>query len=373
MPTRGFGNPEVAQAFSRAAAICETEGDSHGLFVALRGKGQYQMISGDLPTAREQAARILKLAEELDDPGILIEAHHLGWSALTFTADFGAAQRHVEEGIARYDRERHHGLTYIYSGHDPGVCCRSFGALAAWQQGYAEQALARCRDGESLARELAHPFSITIALWALGMLHQLRREPDATAETGETLIAHCQEKGFPPFIPVGRMFRAGALAEAGEVAEGIVEMREGIAGVRASGTEYTLPMFFAVLGEMCGDGGRIDEGLSALEEGLAMAEKNQDRFSLPEFHRIRGELLLSRSARDKADAEACFESALEIARGQGARLLELRAAVSLARLWAENSRPAAARDLLAPLHAWFSEGFDTADLKHAKALLDCLS
>ncbi|MCH7541039.1 MAG: AAA family ATPase, partial [Proteobacteria bacterium] len=167
MPTRGFGNPDVAEAFSRAASISEEEGDARGLFVALRGQGQYQMISGDLGTAREQASRILNLAEDLDDPGILIEAHHLGWSALTFTGDFGAARKHAATGIALYDRERDHRLTYIYSGHDPGVCCRSFGSLALWQLGYPDQALAACRDGEALARELSHPFSVTIALWAV--------------------------------------------------------------------------------------------------------------------------------------------------------------------------------------------------------------
>ncbi|MEE8545430.1 MAG: adenylate/guanylate cyclase domain-containing protein [Alphaproteobacteria bacterium] len=373
MPTRGFGNPEVAEAFARAASICEVEGESTGLFVALRGKGQYQMISGDLPSAREQAHRILDLAQELDDPGLLIEAHHLGWSALTFTADFEAAQRHAEEGIARYDRERHHDLTYVYSGHDPGVCARSFGSLALWQLGYPDRALALCREGRALALELAHPFSITIAMWALGMMHQLRREPGATRETGDRLIEHCNEKGFPPFLPMGRIFRGSALAEAGELAAGVAEMREGIAGVRATGTEYTLPLFFAVLGELCLNGGRTDEGFSALEEGLAMSEKNQDRFILPEFHRLRGALLLRRPGPDKARAEACFKQAIEIARGQQARLLELRATTSLARLWGEGGKRAQAHDCLAPVYAWFSEGFDSADLVDAKALLEQLS
>ena len=373
MPTRGFGNSEVAEAFSRAASISEEEGDARGLFVALRGQGQYQMISGDLGTAREQVSRILNLAEDLDDPGILLEAHHLGWSALTFTGDFGAARKHAATGIALYDRERDHRLTYIYSGHDPGVCCRSFGSLALWQLGYPNQALAACRDGEALARELSHPFSVTIALWATGMLHLLRRETSATRETGESMIAHCSEKGLPPFIPMGKIFRGGALAEAGEVAEGITELRQGIAGVRATGTEYTLPLFYAWLGELCGKGGHVEEGLSALEEGVVMSEKNEDRFSLPEFHRVRGELLLARSARSKNEAEDAFKQAIKIAREQEAKSLELRAATSIARLWGEQRKRSEAHDLLAPLYGWFTEGFDTADLQEAKALLDELS
>ena len=237
MPTRGFGNAEVAEAFSRAAAVSEKEGDSRGLFVALRGKGQYQMISGDLGTAREQASRILDLARDLDDPDILIEAHHLGWSALTFTGDFDAARRHAETGIALYDRERDHRLTYIYSGHDPGVCCRSFGSLALWQLGYPDRALAACRAGEALAHELSHPFTVTIAFWATGMLRLLRRETSATREIGESMIAHCSEKGFSPFIPMGKIFRGGALAEEGELASGVAELREGISGVRATASD----------------------------------------------------------------------------------------------------------------------------------------
>jgi predicted ATPase len=336
MPTRGFGSPDVAEAFSRAASISEEEGDARGLFVALRGKGQYQMISGDLGTAREQASRILSLAKELDDPGVVIEAHHLGWSALTFTGDFGVARRHAETVIDLYDRDRHHGLTYIYSGHDPGVCSRSFGSLALWQLGYPDQALAMCRDGERLAHEVAHPFSTTVALWASGMLYLLRRETDATLETGEALIAHCSEKGFPPFIPLGRIFRGGALAEQGELSAGIAELGEGIAGLRASGTEYTLPLFFAWLAEICGEGGRLDEGLATIEGGRALSEETEDRFSLPEFDRLEGEILLARSAHNRAEAQACFERAIHLARAQDARSLELRAATSLARLWGEG-------------------------------------
>ncbi|MFQ6024305.1 MAG: adenylate/guanylate cyclase domain-containing protein [Acidiferrobacterales bacterium] len=373
MPTRGFGDPEVAGAFSRAATISDEEGDARGLFVALRGMGQYQMISGDLHTAREQAGRILNLAENLDDPGILIEAHHLGWSSLTFTGDFAAARNHAETAIGLYDRERDHHLTYVYSGHDPGVCCRSFGSLALWQLGYPDQAFAVCQDGETLAKELSHPFSVTVALWATGMLHLLRGETSATLETGESMISHCNEKGIPPFVPLGKIFRGGALAEEGEFAQGVAELREGISGMRALSTEYTLPLFVAWLADLCTAGGRVDEGLSAIEEGLAMCEKSADRFSLPEFHRVKGKLLLTRSARNKAEAEACFKQAMGIACAQEAKSLELRASLSLAQLWGENRKHAEARDLLALVYDWFTEGFDTADLKDAKTLLEQLS
>jgi predicted ATPase len=373
MPTRGFGNPEVAEAFSKAALISETEGDLRGLFVALRGKGQYQMISGDLRAAKDQAGTILDLAEKLEEPGLLIEAHHLGWNSLSFTGDFVAAREHAETGIALYDRERDHHLTYVYSGHDPGVCCRSFGSLALWQLGYPDKALALCREGETLARELSHPFTLTVALWALGMMHLLRREIGEVGTIGEFLIHHCDEMGFRPFVPVGHIFRGGAAAERGNFHDGISELREGITGMRSTRMKYTLPLFLAWLGELHLKADQIEEGLNAIEEGLAMANEDMDRFSLPEFHRVRGELLMARSAERKAEAEDAFKQAVGIAKDQQAKSLELRAATRLARLWHSQGKTPEARDLLAPMYSWFTEGFDTPDLKDAKALLDELS
>jgi predicted ATPase len=332
MPTRGFGNPEVAEAFASAAVPATREGDAGGLFVALRGQGQYQMISGDLRTARHQARHILALAQQIDEPGVLIEAHHLGWSALTFTADFAAAREHAERGIALYHRERDHRLTYVYSGHDPGMCCRSFGSLALWQLGYPDTALAMCRDGLALARTISHPFTVTVALWGMGILGLLRGDTRDLRVTGETMIVHCQEKGFAPFIPMGKIFRGGALAMEGELARGIADIREGIAGVRAVGTEYTVPTLFAWLAALCIAGGQLEQGMRALEEGLTMSEKNADRFSLPDFHRLKGEFLQASSSRSGSNAEASFQEAIEIARAQGSKMFELRAATSLARL-----------------------------------------
>ena len=373
MPTRGFGNRDVAAAFTRAAEICERVDDIRGLFVALRGNGQYHMISGDMRTARDDARRVLSLAERMDDHGFLIEAHHLGWSALCFSGDFRTAQRHAEEGIARYERERDHCLTYIYSGHDPGVCCRAFGSLSLAHLGYPDRALALCRDGLALAEALAHPFTVAIALWATGILHQLRRESDATRAAGERMISYCGEKGLPPMVPLGKVFRGDALARQAEFAEGIAQMREGIAELRSIGTLFSVPSFFPALASACARSGNVGDGLAALEEGLAMVQKGGDQFSLPEIHRVKATLLLARSAADRDTAEAAFREAIDVARGQQARLLELRAATSLAGLWGDNGRRGPARELLAPVYEAFTEGFDTPDLREAKALLDALA
>ena len=373
MPTRGFGNPEVAAAFDRAAEICARVGDDRGLFIALRGKGQYHMISGDLRTARDDGRRILELAEQVGDHDFLIEAHHLGWSTLCFTGEFRAAQRHAEEGISRYDRERDHHLTYTYSGHDPGMCARAFGSLSLAQLGYSERALSWCRDGLAHAEALAHPFTLGIALWGAGSLHQLRREPDTMRQIGERMIQYGKEKGLRMAVPYGKFFEGNAIAEHGEFAKGIAQMREGISESRSMGTLFSLLSFFAALADAYAQCGNIDEGLGVIEEGLAMMRTGGEHFSLPEIHRIKGKLLLAGSANERDTAEAAFAEALSIARAQQAKLLELRAAMSLARLWRDQGKPQQARELLAPVYGWFTEGFDTLDLKEATALLEELA
>jgi predicted ATPase len=373
MPMKGFGNPEVAEVFSAAASISEQEQDKRGLFVALRGKGQYQMISGDLKSAREQTGHILELAEDLDDPGIHIEANHLGWNTLIGTGDYATACRHAEKGIALYDRERDHHLTYIYSGHDPGVCARSFNGVALRQLGYPDQARARCRDGEALAQEMSHPFSIAVAYLGTSTLYSLFREMDATLEASELAVAQSSEHGFAWTKALGRIFRGGARAELGNTEEGIAEMYEGIADVRTTGAEYQLPMHYSRLGELCVKVGRLDDAEQALKVGQALSDKNEDRFSHSEYYRIKGVLLLARSAKNIAQTEAHFKKAIRIAQAQDAKLLQLRATVCLARLWGESSKRSQAHDLLLPVFDWFTEGLDMTDLKDAKALLDDLA
>jgi len=228
-----------------------------------------------------------------------------------------------------------------------------------------------CRDGLTLAETLAHPFTVAIALWASGILHQLRRDSDATHETGERMISYSSEKGLPPMVPLGKVSRGDALARRGEFAEGIAGMREGIAELRSIGTLFSVPSFFPALASACLRSGNVSEGLAAVKEGLAMAHRGGDHFSLPE--RLKATLLLARSAADRDAAEAAFGKAIEVAHAQQARLLELRAATGLARLWSENGRRNPARELLAPVYEAFAEGFDIPDLRDARGLLDGLA
>jgi predicted ATPase len=369
MPTRGFGDPEVASAFAHAAELSERSNDTRGLFVSLRGRGQYHFVSGDLPASHEDSQRTLALAEQMRDRDCLLEAHHLNWSTLCFAGKFNDACRHIDDGEALYRRDRDHHLTYVYSGHDPGACCRGFAALVLGQLGQIERARGKVRDAVTLAESLAHPLSVAIALWHAAMLHQLLRDHVSVATFGERMVRHARETGLPVAGLQGKVHLGDALTHRGEFSEGVAQIREGIAELRVIGTVIGLPNYFCALADAFARHGDIDEGLAAVAEAFAMADAGGDRFSLPEIHRIKGNLLLARSAADREPAEAAYWQAIEIARVQQARLLELRTATTLARLWGENGRRAAAHELLTPIYEMFNDGFDTPDLKDAKALL----
>jgi predicted ATPase len=370
MPTRGFGNPDVAAAFTCAAEISTRIGDVRGLFIALRGKGQYHMMSGDLRTARDDTHRILELAQDEGDHDFLIEAHHLGWATLGLMGEFHAARRHAEEGISQYERERDHHLTYTFSGHDPGVCARGAKSLMLWQLGHSDQALAYSREGLALAEALAHPLTIGVAFSTACDLHQLRREPDAVRQIGERMIHYGSEKGLRLIVPWGKTFVGEAMTQHGEFTQGIALMREGIRDLRSIGNLFTMLGILGGLANAYCRCGKVGEGLATVEEALALMQAGGECFSLPEIHRIKGNLLLAGSARDRAvAAEVAFGEALSVARAQQAKSLELRAAVSMARLWRDQRKPQQARELLAPIYGWFTEGFDSPDLKEANALL----
>jgi predicted ATPase len=370
MALKGWGAQEVSDAYVRAREIAERLGDERELFVALRGQGQFHMIRGELRAARALGERCTALTACGHDHGAALETHHLFWSNSFFLGDYGEAEEHARKGMAMYDRGRDHRLTFLYSGHDPGVCCRCFSGLALWQRGFADRALARCREALALAEGIGHPLTLAVAQWAMSYVHLFRREPAEARAWAEREIAVCGEYQLPLLLSQGAFQLGWALAGQGDPEAGIARMREGLAGVAATGAEMGLPYLVALLGEAHARAGRVGEGLREVERALAMGERNGARFQAPEILRLKGELLLRRPAPDEAAAEACFREAAAAARAQGARLPELRALASLARLRRGGEGGAAAREGLAAALAWFEEGLDTADLGEARALLD---
>jgi predicted ATPase len=224
-----------------------------------------------------------------------------------------------------------------------------------------------------LAQELAHPFSLAFAWHFAAILHQLRGEAHITQQRAEAVIALSRERGFPFFWSMGMILRGWALATQGQGAEGIVQLHQGLAAHRATGAEPNRPHHLAMLVEAHGRSGQAEEGLRVLAEALAAAHETENRVYEAELCRVKGELLLVCSTDHDTETEACFRQALEIARRQQAKSWELRAALRLSRVWQRQVKRDETRNLLAPTYGWFTEGFDTADLQEAKALLEALT
>ena len=224
----------------------------------------------------------------------------------------------------------------------------------------------------TFARELSHPFSLAFALNFAAALHQFRGDRQAVQEQAAAAVALCAEQGFPFWLAMGTILQGWVLAEQGQAEQGIAQIRQGLAAYRATGAELYRPYFLALLAEACGKGGRTEEGLTVIAEALAQVNNTGERYYEPELYRLKGTLLLQQSSDNATEAESCFLQAMTVAQNQQGKSLELRAVTSLARLWQSQGKRQEAYDLLAPVYHWFTEGFDTLDLKDAKALLDAL-
>ena len=385
--TKGFGAPEVGQVYARARELCQQVEETPQLVPVLRGLWEFYELQGELQTARELAEQLLTLAQRVQEEELLLVAHSVLGDTLIWLGEFASARAHLEQGMALYHPQQYRSHAFLY-GYDSGVHCLSFGAWALWYLGYPDQALRRIHDALTLAQEVAHPFSVAFALAFAAWLHQLRREGQAAHERAAAVIALATEQEFPFWESWGTVLRGWVLAEQGQSAAGITQIRQGIAAWRATGAELQLPYYLALLAEAYGKAGQAEEELRVLDEALTAVHKTGERQHEAELHRLKGELLLnaeggrsqslspptqSRRVRNAAlTAEECFHQALAVARQQQAKSLELRATVSLARLWQQQGKHAEAYDLLAPLYDWFTEGFDTADLQEARALLTAL-
>jgi predicted ATPase len=310
------------------------------------------------------------LAERQPDPGLVMQAHHMLGPTLLSLGPLTTARSHFEAAIALYDREKHRSHASLYGGHDPCVCCSAMGARAHWILGSPDLALRRAREAIELARELEQPMSMVHALQNAAILHQLRREPEAARDiAGEGLTVATEYDLASP--QMCRFMRGWAVARAGVRSEGLAEMQQAQAAMKAAGSKIWGSHFSGMIAEVCDEAGRIEGGLAAVTEGLAFVDETGERYYEAELHRLRGELvLLQHGASAFTEADACFHRALEIARKQEARSWELRAAMSLVRLWQGRERHADARRVLSGVYATFTEGFDTKDLEDARSLLE---
>jgi TOMM system kinase/cyclase fusion protein len=369
MVTKGWADPEAARVYTRAHALCQQMGETPQLFPALWGLWLFYTGRGELQTARALGEQLLTLAERVQDPVLLVQACHALGPTLFWLGELILAQARLAQGIAHYAPQQHRA-SLRYGGHDPGVCCRYYAAWTLWVRGYPDQALQQQQEAVRLAQELAHPYTLASTLDWGAWLHQFRREGQAAQAQAEAAMTMSSEHGFVQLLAQEKILRGWALAARGQGEAGIAQMREGLAAWGAIGAALYRAYQLMQLAEVYGTAGQAEEGLRVLAEARAAVPHKEGRFYEAELSRLEGELLLARAAAHDTEAETCFRQALEVARQQQAKSLELRAAMSLSRLWQQQGKRAEARALLAPIYGWFTEGFDTADLQQAKALLD---
>jgi predicted ATPase len=369
---KGIAAPEVEHAYTQARALCQQVGETPQLAPVLFGLWRFYLARAQLHTARELGDTLLRLAQRAHDPALAVVAHFTLGVTWFYLGALPTARQHLEEGIARYTPDQSRAPVFRM-GHDPGVACRADAAMTLWLLGYPNQALARLHEALALAHGLSHPYSLAFAWCWAAFVSQVRRDVPAVHAQAEACVALSTEQGFPFWAAQGTSVRGWALALQGQGEEGWALVRQGIAAFRATGAALWVPYFCTVLAEVSIHLGHTEDGLQALTEAHTLVEQYEERWWEAEIYRLRGVLLLRQTMPQPEEAEACFRQAIDIARRQEAKSLELRAATSLARLWQQQGQSQEAYDLLAPVYGWFTEGFDTADLIDAKALLDELS
>jgi predicted ATPase len=371
---KGYAAPEAGVSYARARALCEQLQEESLLFLVLWGLWMFHEVRSDLEQSLELAQRLFALGQKAQDPARLIQAHMALMVASFSVGNPASTHEHGEQGIALYDPKKHGHHAHLY-GQDPKATCLAFGAVALWLLGYPDQAKSRGREAVALSAELGHPTSRALALYFDTMVRQYCRDAQRVQENAQALTAIGTEHGLSLWLANGLVMRGWAIAEEGAYADGMAMLRQGLTDWVATGAETHRTYFLGLLAEALGNGGLIEEGLNVLDEALTMMHGTGTLFHGAELHRLRGDFLLRREGTKAAypDAEECFLQALAVARKQQAKSLELRAAISLARLYQKQNRQAEARPKLSECYEWFTEGFDTPDLQEAKALLEQLA
>ena len=369
---KGPGSDEVEEVYSRARRLCH-EGSVFEEFAVVWGLWRVQNTRWDFNAAWRLADDLLDLAKGQEDPGFRLQAYHASWSTAQYTDDPEATLKFVRAGLKLYDARQRHTPLYLLSGHDPGVCGHGSSAEVTWLLGYPEQAVVIINDCLRLARELRHQSSLAHGLRSAIEFYLLCIDPDRLCALAEELSTLASEQGFMGHLATATFGRGWALVLQGHGEEGSVQMSDGAAMRHAAGFWYREAFYQALLHEAHRRAGSR-EGMEALSGEVSDANENDESGFADtvqiETARLRGELMLFLDPAQQTVAQDYFERAVDAARRRRAKSLELRATSSLARLWARRGDRRKGKELLAPVYSWFTEGFDTADLTEAKALLD---
>ena len=362
----GGASAEAEENYLRAQELCNKTGETESLFPVLWGLWVVSMLRSDMRRMCQLADELLALAHQKHDVALTIEAHHCQWSSRLLIGEPAIALQHAEEGIELYRSEEHHHLAHIYGGHDPGACCRNVSALALGVSGFLDKAKQRMDAGLALSRELKHAGTLSDTLSMFILLATMLRDYEMMHQPMEALVELSPSESLQNYLAMTKVMRGCELLGRDQHDEGLALIHESLPHLLGSEFAWSAPLICETALAL-GRTGSPEEAQDLSRRALEIAKDKGVHWWDAELHRVQGELSLPA---DHKRAESSFDRALHIARRQDARFLELRAATSLARLWHGQGRTADAKDLLAPVYRWFTEGREAADLKEARALLD---
>ena len=370
--TRGWAVHEVESIFDRARLIAGELQDTQALLRAFWGLIGVTFVGADFRKAQTFGRDVLELATTLRDPVYRVLGHmELGGTGLHLGEPAAISMRHFEQAEGLYDVEQHRRHITNF-GVDMGVFSRSWATHFWWHKGYLGRACTKSDEALAIAREVSHPLTLAIALGYAAMLHQFRRDVPQIDALAEATISVCREHGFPYYLAWAEVLRGWSLTARGNYEDGIAGMRRGIEALEAK-AGARLPYYRALLAEGCLWAGDFEAGLEKVAEAFRDAGKTGECWWDSELHRLHGELIQMQPNGDGHGAEKCFERAMSTARAQEATPLELRAAVSLSRLWHKQGRGRDAQTVIQRIYSLFSEGLDDPDLRDARTLLDELA
>lgn len=362
--TRGYADSAVAAAYARARELSQQLKRPSQLVQAVYGRCAYRNLRAELVLAREDAQELLDLGEARNDPVVRLSGCIAAALTLFHLGDFAASRAFAERALELHDPV----YRPFYDVRDQEILSLALLSRALCFLGYLDQARARCDEAEAKARRSARAFDLAYVLGHACMSDFYLQSETNLLRHAEELSSLCAERGFPHWGSIAMLYRGWCMSAAGTAEAGLAMLLEGLEAYRATGANMGVPGILVALADRYGRAGRPKEGLKQLDEAARLVATTRERYADAHAHQVRGDLLVSMG--DCAAAEASFSQASDIARGQGTKLLELNAVVSLARFWRDQGRRSEARELLAPIYAWFTEGFDTPALREAKTLLD---
>jgi class 3 adenylate cyclase/tetratricopeptide (TPR) repeat protein len=370
MSVYGWSAPEVRAVFERAEHLARELESSVDLAPPLAGLWLFHTARGQFSRAEEITKELFHIAHTLQDPDIQLQAHHCAWPICWFRGELSEAKAHADAGLTLYDEIRHAKHRYLYLGHDPAICALSIKSVLQWLLGHPIQGEHSERDAIELARRLKHAPSLAHALWFVCQAQVARSDAPAVVKTASELLTLSEENGLPQTRATALAYLGWAIGQSVDVARGIRLLEDGFAMYSRLGIRTNRCLIICLLAEAYLAAGQCEKGLEQATLAIAVSSEMGDRWCLPRIHMIRGRLLHTLGEIDAAEAN--LRMAVNLAEAQSAKGAQLQAANSLGRLWRDRGKPQQARELLAPIYGWFTEGFDTLDLREAKTLLDAL-